>query len=141
MTLGLNLGLNQSICLKEGLRCPVCGAVDSHASGCLMKMRDDLNLQRRQINCPKCKDGSVDVNTEDFFECGNCHTQFCRSGFADSPEPERVLLVDNRSGEYFPVLVLVTKGKGKIRIDMQIASIQKRIDAIVKSKSRPRSKN
>jgi phage anti-repressor protein len=82
-----------------------------------------LEATRPNISCPKCRQ-RVEVNTLDYYECRECHTQYSHSGLHEELGWERVVLIDMAKDTVISVLVMDEKGKGEFKIDRDMAKIE-----------------
>ncbi len=84
---------------------------------------------QKHIFCPKCNKNKVDVNTSDYYECRECHTQYTTTdAFADESWERVILIIDMDAPMETGVrhaIVLPDKGEGQIRFDIEIATIKK----------------
>jgi len=108
--------------------CGVCGSHDGHESDCELKAIQELHKRNTYINCPKCHEGKVGLNKDDFYECRACRTQFTTNpGVVDTENPERVILLDYKNDRPIDVLVFQLKGRGEFPIDEAIVELRQRI--------------
>src|SRR3989338_4808574 len=110
----MQMGMNQRI--KIAAPCQDCGQTEGHAEDCLGQRLERLLPQRHHMKCPACDRQAVDVNDKDWWECRNCHVQFSSSGLVDAPNPEMVVLQDNKEDKSFVVYQLTKPGQGIFRI-------------------------
>lgn len=129
MGMSFGLGLSQSPCLLMAVVCDYCGnSVSAHQQGCPAGAYERAQEALRNIPCPLCKKGYVEVNESDFYECRECHGQFT-TALMDETWPE-TRLWDHQANWPIKVLVMPDKGQGKfpvldnlerVRLQLQLA--------------------
>lgn len=117
------MSLSMSMGMHQVQVCVLCGeSVEDHSPTCPQGQLDLMYEQQRQqpkIVCPGCG-GQVGVNSEDFYECRGCKTQFTTGSHFDTSKRERATLkvVD---GADILTVILAVKGKGCFKIDQLVA--------------------
>lgn len=146
----MNVGMNVTQPLVQSMRmegrCTICGAeIRANAESGMHEYTCRWNCpakmawfhgtkleqrERRKISCPKCAE-RVAVNSDDFFECMGCHTQFTTGPFGDA-SCEMVDLIDCSDSRpeagVIRTVVLSTKGKGHFPVENELRKLHKRAD-------------
>ena len=133
----MEMGFSQDVSCLLALQCSVCGAYDGHEPDCPKARLEALLEEQYMIPCPKCNANRVDINSHDYYECRDCHTQFSRAAHHGQEGLEVVYLDDPRNGDLVPASVLPIKGDGKFHIDQLIEQARKDVQ-IARRKQRRR---
>tara|TARA_Y100000310_G_C20340342_1_gene649498 strand:- start:264 stop:659 length:396 start_codon:yes stop_codon:yes gene_type:complete len=114
------MGMGMSI--RMYIECRLCGEPTSeHSPSCPEVYVQEMESRRKHIRCPKCKKKAIDVNTDDFYECRECHTQYCTGmTMAKGEDPECEFLLDFHDDVPIKVVVMDEKGKGKMKWDIKL---------------------
>lgn len=131
----MHFGMYANTRIIQAIKCPVCGQKEGHAPGCLQAQLDHLLTLQRHMPCPKCGERQVAVNSDDFFECRKCNTQFSTSA-AEKDAPWH-FLDDPRSFDLLVAAELSQKGHGNFPLDKKIEEITEQIRSQIK---RPRKR-
>lgn len=128
MGMGTKLGLS----LKIALKCPLCDSdSEEHKPGCLYAELERYRLTQRYLTCPTCRARKVGVNSSDFYECRDCHTQYSR-GIHPEHDQNKTLLDDPIEADMFWVVTLSEKGQGDFPIDKAIERVNAQIQTKLK---------
>lgn len=123
----MNLGLHIHIL------CQACGKPwDEHEPECprgkIIRLMDTEEIHAK---CPLCR-GALAVNTSDFFECRECHAQFCTGygGGVDPDEAPQHFLLGGIGQDFGcldgkKVVELPDKGTGEFRLDRAVEALEK----------------
>lgn len=95
---------------------------------------------RKFICCPICQASAVDLNSDDFYECRECHTQFSARAWA-SENMNRMVTLDV-PGDEGPVFTVVKSehGKGDFPSDKAVERWTKACQEWRESRSKRRKK-
>lgn len=107
--------------------CPIC-KTKKHTDDCPVPLLEGLRKRARHLPCPKCNSLAVGRNAMDYFECRQCHTQFCSSAIADCQDPSEEFILDQRQDRLIKVLVMQTKGDP---MDQAADSLQQKISEML----------
>ena len=128
--------------LNQVMRCAICDVSDDqHEPSCPQGRIEALESAKKNIRCAECGTFAVDVNTSDWFECRECHTQYSRTmPHTVGINGEAYLDVPGEDDLIF-VYVLDKPGKGEIKVDITIGQYQKMIDDYQAAKKRQKEIN
>jgi len=114
--------------------CTLCEqSVEDHAENCPHRFTQYWVNRKLVIKCPECG-GSVDINTDDFYECRKCHTQYSHSSLYG--EDKGVVLLDFKNDKTIPCHTLKEKGRGQITVDIELAKAEKRVKQALRKKKK-----
>lgn len=128
-----NMQLTLKPLLMLLLYCPVCRRVSSIDPPCCPYfVYYELWKQRRKSKCPRCSNCAVDKNTDDYYECRVCHTQYCVfPGFRCKPDNADIEFIG-----YNPVFALPSPRAGSIPIDIAMEKARQEVLEYLRKKRR-----
>lgn len=138
---------SQSLSFRHMQLCSLCDEdINDHASGCPCRLAEEYARRRISARCGECR-GTVEINSDDFYECKKCHVQFSASELGNGDLKEkRVLLVNVwREGSLEEDAVTVVKmpelGRARFPVDEALRIIGKFIQIGRRTKNRGRKVN
>ena len=129
------MNLSFSLGMYQVQLCTVCDqSLELHAPSCPVGKLDELLKAREVHDCPKCQ-GRVEVNLDDFFECGKCHRQFSSGIIAPAKKKGLLILMNRKTHEIVHVRELAELGKGRFKWSEIAKTLQDEIDRIKREKN------
>lgn len=133
------IGMSMSHGVMQIIRCEFCGSPDGeHAPGCLHAQLDHLESLQRHIPCPNCGERAIGMNSDDYYECRKCSTQYS-TGAAGKDAPCH-FLDDPRASDLLVAAELSYKGQGNFPLDKQITAILEKMKQFKKQHRRRKDK-
>lgn len=122
--------------LSQGIKCRACGGfMHEHEAGCPQeKLAAFANAALlREHHCPKCHQGSVAINRDDFYECRECRTQFATGPACgeDAATLEKGIILDYHENCAINVVVMTSKGRGKFRDNAIIEVLKQEVEQTI----------
>ena len=130
------IGFRMTLCCIQ--ECPLCGGnlgLDEHSPNCLIGQRDSLAKRADYDSgiCPCCRSGTIAVNTDDLFECRECHTLLTTADSLVGGDNLLKYVSLPSSSDLVPMKVLSNKkGAGIFKYDAEIAKLNKEIKKATK---------
>jgi hypothetical protein len=109
--------------------------LDNHDPECPVGRYKALKAQQKLCRCPEC-DGFVEVNSHDYFECHNCHTQFSRAQRDVTATRKKSYLDFPGESDLIDVVILEEKGDSKFPISERMMELEKILNAPKKLRRR-----
>lgn len=122
---------------RLAIRCTICNGDGEHTDDCPFTRLEALRKKQKRIQCPTCGASAVDVNAEDYYECRQCHTQYCRAEHPLLPVTgeKKQLIIDEDAPimeGFRTVHVLVDKGNGKFPSDEAVENLRRQFEEMEK---------
>lgn len=144
----MSMSMGMSFSMRQIQVCNLCGeSVADHAESCPARAQEKLLENEMTFPCERkgCR-GKVWRNSEDYYECMTCHTQFttgmCVPGVdVEKANLEKTHLINVDRNFVAHVLVMPEKGKGIRAIDENLARIKEQIAYIRAQKKGVRMKD
>lgn len=130
------LSLRPRLEFERILRCKHCRkSISEHSPDCPQGRYDTLVARRKLCACPVCKEGPVELNKGDYFECHSCKTQFSRARRDQHANPRFYLDFPDGS-DFVDVVAIEGKGEGDFPLHKALLELEQLLNQPKKRRRR-----